>query len=114
MNSNNEIQGYKLYPMLHFHRKFSSGVTPQLLIMCSTTKLHIYSQNVCKNYALVDTFLESQKDHYDIFFVQEPPWNFIRYASSTVSLEGDKVVGAPIHPDWTQVVRVPKDSEDIP
>jgi len=23
-------------------------------------------------------------------------------------------VGAPIHPDWTQVVRVPKDSEDVP
>ena len=60
--------------------------------MCSTTKLRIYSQNVRKNYALVDTFLESQKDHYDIFFVQEPPWNFIRYALSTVSLEGDKVV----------------------
>jgi len=27
VNSNNEIQGYKLYPMLHFCRKFSSGVT---------------------------------------------------------------------------------------
>ena len=80
--------------------------------MCSTTKLRIYLQNVRKNYALVDTFLESQKDHYDIFFVQEPPWNFIRYAPSTVSLEGDKVMGAPIHPDWTQVVRVPKDSEE--
>jgi len=36
--------------------------------MCSTTKLHIYSQNVHKNYALVDTFLKSQKDRYDIFF----------------------------------------------
>ena len=66
--------------------------------MCSTTKLHIYSQNVRKNYVLVDTLLEAQKDHYDIFFVQEPPWNFIRYAPSAVSLEGDKVVGAPIHP----------------
>ena len=43
----------------------------QLLIMCSITKLCIYSQNVHKNYALVDTFLESQKDYYDIFFVQE-------------------------------------------
>ena len=27
MNSNNEIQGYKMYPMLHFCRKSSSGVT---------------------------------------------------------------------------------------
>ena len=81
--------------------------------MCSTTKLRIYSQNVRKNYALVDIFLESQKDHYNIFFVQEPPWNFICYAPSTVSLEGDKVVGASIHPDWTQVVQVPRDSEDV-
>ena len=72
--------------------------------MCNTTKLRIYSQNVCKNYALVDSFLESQKDFYDIFFVQEPPWNFICYVPSTTSLEGDKVVVAPIHPDWTQVV----------
>jgi len=70
--------------------------------MCSTTKLRIYLQNVRKNYTLVDTFLESQKDHYNIFFVQESPWNFICYAPSTVSLEGDKVVGAPIHPDWTK------------
>jgi len=23
-------------------------------------------------------------------------------------------VGAPIHPDWTQVVQVPGDSEDVP
>jgi len=27
VGSNSEIQGYKVYPMLHFHRKFSSGVT---------------------------------------------------------------------------------------
>jgi len=27
VNSNNEIQGYKLYPMLHFRRKFSSSIT---------------------------------------------------------------------------------------
>ena len=29
MNSNSEIQGYNVYPILHFHRKFSSGVTPR-------------------------------------------------------------------------------------
>ena len=27
MDSNSEIQGYNFYPMLHFCRKFSSGVT---------------------------------------------------------------------------------------
>jgi len=82
--------------------------------MYCTTELRIYLQNVCKNYALVDTFLESQKNSYDIFFVQEPPWNFIQHTPSTSSLEGDKVVGAPIHPDWTQVVRLPRDSESPP
>ena len=28
MDSNSEIQGYNVYPMLHFCRKFSSSVTP--------------------------------------------------------------------------------------
>ena len=28
MGSNSEIQGYNFYSMLHFHRKFSSSVTP--------------------------------------------------------------------------------------
>ena len=28
MDSNSEIQGYNFYSMLHFHRKFSSSVTP--------------------------------------------------------------------------------------
>ena len=28
MDFNSEIQGYNVYPMLHFRRKFSSGVTP--------------------------------------------------------------------------------------
>ena len=28
MDFNSEIQGYNVYPMLHFRRKFSSSVTP--------------------------------------------------------------------------------------
>jgi len=51
---------------------------------------------------------------YDILFIQEPPWNFIRFAPSTTASEGNEVVGAPIHPDWTQVVRFPQDSEQMP
>ena len=27
MDSNSEIQGYNVYPMLYFHRKFSSSIT---------------------------------------------------------------------------------------
>ena len=31
MGSNSKIQGYKVYSMLHFCRKFSSGITTLLL-----------------------------------------------------------------------------------
>ena len=41
--------------------------------MYSTTNmLQIYLQNVQKNYVLVNSLLESQKDLYDILFIQEP------------------------------------------
>ena len=73
----------------------------------TTDMIRIYSQNVRKNYVLLDSLLEFQKDLYDILFIQEPPWNFICFAPSTTASGGDKVVGAPIHPDWTQVVRSP-------
>ena len=70
----------------------------------TTDMIRIYSQNVRKNYVLVDSLLESQKDLYDILFIQEPLWNFIHFAPSTTVSGGDEVIGAPIHPDWTQVV----------
>ena len=83
--------------------------------MSSTTNIIcIYSQNVQKNYVLVDSLLESQKDLYDILFIQEPPWNFIRFAPFTSSSGGQEIVGAPIHPEWTQVVQFPQDSEQMP
>jgi len=63
---------------------------------------------------LVDSLLESQKDLYDILFIQEPPWNFIRFAPSTSSPGGQKVIGTPIHPEWTQVVQFTQDSEQMP
>ena len=37
-------------------------------------RLRILSFNVAKNYTLLDTLLESEKDNFDIVFVQEPPW----------------------------------------
>ena len=39
----------------------------------TTNMIRIYSQNVWKNYVLLDSLLESQKDLYDILFIQEPP-----------------------------------------
>ena len=43
MDSNSEIQGYNVYPMLHFRRKFSSGVTAtrRLRGCASTSSLSI-------------------------------------------------------------------------
>ena len=76
--------------------------------MSSTTNIiRIYSQNVRKNYVLVDSLLESQKDLYNILFIQKPHWNFIRFAPSTSSPGGQEIVGAPIHSEWTQVVQFP-------
>ena len=83
--------------------------------MSSTTNIIcIYLQNVRKNYVLVDSLLESQKDLYNILFIQEPLWNFIQYAPSTSSPSGQEIVSAPIHPEWTQVVQFSQDSEQIP
>ena len=75
--------------------------------------LCIYLQNVCKKYALVDSLLESQKNLYDILFIQKPLWNFIYFALSTTISGGNKVAGAPIHLDWTQVVQFSQSSEQI-
>ena len=83
--------------------------------MSSTTNIIcIYLQNVRKNYVLVDSLLESQKDLYNILFIQEPLWNFIQYTPSTSSPSGQEIVSAPIHPEWTQVVQFPQDSEQTP
>ncbi|KAF9440335.1 hypothetical protein P691DRAFT_647250, partial [Macrolepiota fuliginosa MF-IS2] len=60
----------------------------------------IYSQNICKNNFSTSVLLEQLKNSIDIIFLQEPPWSCIRSAPSTVSLEGDDVIGAPKHPDW--------------
>ncbi|CAA7268146.1 unnamed protein product [Cyclocybe aegerita] len=62
------------------------------------------NSNVHHTYAHVDTLLEICKDRFDILFFQETPWNFIRHALSTTSMEGDEVIGAPKHPDWLQMV----------
>ena len=73
--------------------------------MSSTTDIIcIYLQNVQKNYVLVDSLLESQKDLYNILFIQEPHQNFIQFTPSTSSPGGQEVIGATIHPEQTQVV----------
>ena len=57
------------------------------------------SHNFQKNRILTDIILENKKD-FDILFIREPPWSFIQNIPSSSSEEGDKVIGAPNHPDW--------------
>jgi len=65
----------------------------------TTNILRIYSQNVRKNYVLVNSLLESQKDLYDILFIQKPPWNLIHFAPSTTTSRSNEVISAPIYPE---------------
>ncbi|KAF5347005.1 hypothetical protein D9756_011008 [Leucocoprinus leucothites] len=78
------------------------------------SSVRIYSQNVGRSYALVDTILESRKLDFDIIFLQEPPWNHIRKAPSTTNPEGDDVIGAPIHPEWLCMARPTKPNDSRP
>jgi len=55
VGSNSEIQGYNLYPMLHFHRKFSSGIIldNDLLLMLVSTSLTSFMQGGSSSVILV-------------------------------------------------------------
>jgi len=57
VGSNSEIQGYNLYPMLHFHRKFSSGITAVLdnnpLLMLVSISLTSFMQGGSSSVILV-------------------------------------------------------------
>ena len=68
-------------------------------------ELRIFCQNVNRNYGYLDTLLASLYDKYDLLFIQELPWNFIRAAPSAHLVEGEAVIGAPISPNWGCIVR---------
>ena len=68
-------------------------------------ELHIFCQNVNRNYGYMDTLLADLCDKYDLLFIQEPPWNYIRATPSAHALEGEAVVGAPMNPEWGCIVR---------
>jgi hypothetical protein len=71
--------------------------------MISTTSvecLHIYCQNVgCKHNWTIN-LLEQIKSAFNILFLQEPPWETVRYTTSLTEKDGVPVKGPPIHPDW--------------
>ena len=61
--------------------------------------LNILSQNVCKNYLIVNTILETQSQ-FDIILIQEPPWSVIHQVPSTANSEGENFIGTVHHPNW--------------
>ena len=67
-------------------------------------EIRVVTFNIAKMYDLCDSLLEELKDYFDILFLQEPPWRFIRAAPSTVNKEGDEVIGLPKHPAWDCMV----------
>ena len=72
----------------------------------SFSELRIFSQNVNRNYGYMDSILSSTDyDIYDLLFIQEPPWRRIRSAPSSVTMDGEDVIGAPTSPDWGCIIR---------
>ncbi|KXN92642.1 hypothetical protein AN958_00890 [Leucoagaricus sp. SymC.cos] len=72
----------------------------------------IFSQNVNCNYIHVDYVLEALKDNFHVLFFQEPPWRTIRQMVLMTSMEGNDIVGAPKHPDWLYMVRLPTNGQN--
>ena len=77
-------------------------------------RVKVFSQNVQKNSIHVETLLVRHSNNYDIILIQEPPHREIRKAPSASSIEGEAVIGAPMHPEWLYLVRPQKPNERPP
>jgi len=75
--------------------------------------LKIFSQNVWKNYLIINTILETQS-HFNIIFIQEPPWSILHMIPSSISCEGEVLVGTPHYPNWLTFARIPTNQSDSP
>ena len=68
MDSNSEIQGYNVYPIVHFHRKFSSGVTMAM----NSTSIVDSDTDVCflEPYEIAFPSNNTAKPEIDFLFMQ--------------------------------------------
>ena len=62
-------------------------------------EIKIFSQDVWKNNLIVKTILETQY-LFDIILIQEPSWTMICFIPSSISKEGDELVGVLNHSNW--------------
>jgi hypothetical protein len=69
-------------------------------------QLCICSQNVNCNYMYMDSLLSDLYENYDLLFLQESPWWYIRAAPSSSSRDGTDVIGGPLNPNWGCLVRL--------
>ncbi len=86
--------------------------TPKEEIRRVKGSLRIFNQNIAKQRLHLDVLLDNHSSTYDILFIQEPPWATVRLAPSTSNVEGDPMIGAPNHPEWIQMVRLPSSTEE--
>jgi len=75
--------------------------------------LKIFSQNIWKNYLIINTILETQS-HFNIIFIQEPPWSILYIIPSSISCEEEVLVGTPHYPNWLTFARTPTNQSDSP
>jgi hypothetical protein len=54
----------------------------------------------------MDLLLSDLYDNYDLLFLQELPWWYIRAAPSSSSRDGTDVIGGPLNPNWGCLVRL--------
>ena len=83
------------------------------LAQTNISAVWVFCQNVAKNALHVDALLSELRNKFDILFLQELPWRAICRIPSTTNRQGDKIVGAPKHPDWLTVVRPPTNNEAL-
>ena len=75
--------------------------------------LQVFSQNVWKNSLIVNVLLETLT-HFDIIFIQEPPWSEICKIPSAVNSEGEDLMGTVYHPNWLLFTRNTNNRSDSP
>ena len=75
--------------------------------------LKIFLQNVHKNSLIVNTILETQ-NQFDIILIQEPPWSEIHKILSTMSCDGEPLMGTCHHPNWIAFARTSTCGNDFP
>jgi len=61
--------------------------------------LRVFLQNVRKNLLIVNILLKTQTQ-FNIIFIQEPPWSKICKIPSTLSSEGEDLVGTAHYSNW--------------